>query len=145
VYSLLLEDLSAGDQARFRVAIREADNWEEDVAHVLDLSGRAADRLAKDSGALRRARFGPEAPNVARKEIWEPVLALLRKLERPVGFSKSGPVLEIIKIIHEALGLEAPRLESVRTAIKEFNEGAARKRRRARSRKKIRRAPPDTA
>src|SRR5829696_619874 len=90
VYTLLLEDLCKRGRAGFYTALHEADTWEEDLTRVLDLIARGADRLAKDPGALRRARFEPDARNVPRKEVWEPVLALLRKLERPIGFSKKG-------------------------------------------------------
>jgi hypothetical protein len=42
-------------------------------------------------------------------------------LGRRVGYSEKGPVLRFIRIIHEALGIPAPKPSAVRQAIDDFN------------------------
>jgi hypothetical protein len=87
-----------------------------------------ATKQAENFDFMRRMRewHGPEksratGKSAERRFIWERTFELWTALGRRVGYSDDGPVLRFIRIIHEALGIPAPKPSAVRQAIDDFN------------------------
>jgi hypothetical protein len=89
-----------------------------------------ARKLADNPDRLRSMRgderLGPNKAGATRKSlerrlIWEPTFELWTALDRRVGYSEDGPILRFIGIIHDALGIPAPKPSAVRQAIDDFN------------------------
>jgi hypothetical protein len=86
--------------------------------------------LAANPDQLRRWRYdksmGPEksaatGKSAERRFIWEPTFELWVRLGHSVGYSENGPVMRFLRVVHEALGIPAPKGNAVRQAIDDFN------------------------
>lgn len=86
-----------------------------------------AGKLSKDAEYLRRVRVseGPSHKSPERIYIWEPALRLWKELGHPLGYSENGPIMRILRVLHEGLRLAPPRPGAVRQAIND-RKGRAR-------------------
>ena len=119
-----------------------------DILSYLEEAAEVAASLADNPAWLASAReryfYGTrfagrrERKSVERLWIWEEVLQTWHLLGNKVGYSEGmkvdddlyvGPILRVIRTIHEALGLSSPRPHSIRQTIRDFQRGPLSRRR----------------
>jgi hypothetical protein len=93
-----------------------------DLFDSLDILKKNASRLAKDGDLLREFRQKPtrRRDELERHVIWHRVFQIFIDCGKPLPASRSGPVHDIIRIMHEALHAPEPSEDSVQAAIRKF-------------------------
>jgi hypothetical protein len=97
------------------------------AAAIPEIAKRAA-RISTDEELLRtwrcdhvRGTRDDNGKSSERRYIWEPAIQLWSDLGHQVGYSENGPVMRIIQIFHEALGIKPPKRDAIRQVIRDFN------------------------
>jgi len=90
----------------------------DSLIHFLQMLEQTARELSRNKQYLDRVRFTKNAPkNAERLYIWEPVLGLWTKLGNPLGYSENGPIMRVLRILHDGLMIDHPKPGAVRQTI----------------------------
>lgn len=110
----------------------EVDRRQTAVLSILRDLETGADNLRRNQPLLELLRGDPgpsgRGRSVERLRIWEPVLQMWVDAGKRLGTSDCKPIRRIISLIHEALGISAPKDGAVQQAIRDFSRGHSRSR-----------------
>ena len=90
----------------------------DSLIHFLQMLEQTARELSRNKQYLDRVRVTKNArKNAERLYIWEPVLGLWTKLGNPLGYSENGPIMRVLRILHDGLMIDHPKPGAVRQTI----------------------------
>ena len=81
---------------------------------------QTARALSEDDSYLNRVRVSKNPPPGKTSErfyIWEPIVRLWIKLGHSLGYSEDGPIIRVLRHIHEGLTIDPPKPGAVRQMI----------------------------
>jgi hypothetical protein len=115
--TLLSSELSSESEAQRK--------WEvfREVLKSLSDEASAAALSTERLMSLRGSKSDKTRKSKERQYLWEPIFQLLVDAGRTVGFSPTGPLMRILKMIHAALSIDPPNPDAVRQAFREFKMG----------------------
>jgi hypothetical protein len=124
IYRLLCPPLNPGDPRLQRDPLDFMSRHREQLEdYLMRLAERTAVLVENDTLFKEWRVSNPSSKkSPERMYIWEPLFEFWTFSGRDLGYSSDGPVMRVVRILHEVFGLDEPSGPSVRRALIDFKK-----------------------